>query len=728
MRPRLALNLIVKDEMKHLPRLFDNVSGLFDEIVVADTGSADGTRGWLRSPQALRVAGCPVKAIDFQWCDDFGKARQAVLEATDGVDYVMWLDADDEIHDRKAFLHFRDHIMHSADYWLATYDYHFDQAGNPDCSFIRERVVKTRNGFNWKYPVHECLVQTEDISHRTQMIQSWKVNHLRDDEDLKADTGRNLKILEQLHEKEGLCARMLFYFGKELFENGRAMEAYPVLKEACAKPDLDMHDRITGIQFAVQCAFQCNQIPQVFERAYSGLQIAPGRAELWCLIGDAHLHMQNPLAAIPAFQAARFCRPDTYGGTLSHSPDRYWQYPTVRLAEIYCNIGEWEVAKDEAEAVMQFDRANGQKLINFIQENQETLIKVDGATQTEDFVITTPPYPLPPWDEELLAEKGLGGSETAAIEMARLIKLKTGRPVKIFQPRADYKVMPSGVEMIPIQKLVEYRKSYIPHTHIAWRHAAPLFDCPSYVWSHDLMTQGVEKQENYTQVLCLSEFHKNYMMAMQGVSEDKIRLTRNGIDQGLFHMEREKVPYKVIFSSSPDRGLDRCICIVKRLKEKRPEWPLEFHCFYGFHNMKNGGLKEEAERLEKLIEEHRDFVHYHGNVDKPTLIKHFQESVVWLYPADFIETYCITVLEALCSKTFPLVRNMGALPYTLKPALDKGMAQMLDSDAVTEAQLDEWARYLELAIEEKKWQTVDVKPEDFSWSSVSAEWIRDFSL
>jgi glycosyltransferase involved in cell wall biosynthesis len=40
----VSLTLIVRDEEKNLPNCLGSVRGLFDEIVVDDTGSADRTK------------------------------------------------------------------------------------------------------------------------------------------------------------------------------------------------------------------------------------------------------------------------------------------------------------------------------------------------------------------------------------------------------------------------------------------------------------------------------------------------------------------------------------------------------------------------------------------------------------------------------------------------------------------------------------------------------------
>ena len=88
LQPRVSLTMIVRDEENNIGRGLESVRGVFDEIVVVDTGSND------RTVEIARSFGAHV--FDFVWVDDFGAARNAALARAKG-DYAFWLDADDLI-------------------------------------------------------------------------------------------------------------------------------------------------------------------------------------------------------------------------------------------------------------------------------------------------------------------------------------------------------------------------------------------------------------------------------------------------------------------------------------------------------------------------------------------------------------------------------------------------------------------------------------------------------
>ena len=84
--------MIVRDEEENLPHCLESVRGLFDEIVVVDTGSVDRTK------EIAREFGA--KVFDFVWVDDFAAARNEALAHATG-DYAFWLDADDVVEPRE---------------------------------------------------------------------------------------------------------------------------------------------------------------------------------------------------------------------------------------------------------------------------------------------------------------------------------------------------------------------------------------------------------------------------------------------------------------------------------------------------------------------------------------------------------------------------------------------------------------------------------------------------
>lgn len=726
-RPTIALCLIAKNEVENLPRLLESNKDCFDEIHITDTGSTDGTielvQKWTTGENPSNTK---VFLHHFEWINDFGAARNYSFSHAN-TDYICWEDCDDVLSDRQSFIRWRDDAMGLADYWLATYDYASDNSGNPVVSFARERVIKRSKGFKWNYFVHEGISPVPGSA--IQYITTWKVIHKRTVADIQKDKFRNLKIFEA--NKSKIDHRMRFYYGKELFEAQKPMEAFPQLMEAVTDEKLEHHDRVMGIQYACYCLQQCNQFDEAIKVAHQGLQIAPNRAEFMTVIGDCYLKKNKFMEAIPYFSAAKNCpgNPmpgDIYAGPTFSFADAYGPYPRNQLARIYFNTGDFERALKEAnECFGLFKNAEAQNIMAEIEKAMKVTDILVTTKEVDEIVISTPPSGAYEWDEEKAKTKGMGGSETAAIEMAKHLKQITGLPVKIFNMRDSDLTASSGVEYLSVKKLNEYLSKFKPKIHIAWRHNSKLTQAYTYLWCHDLVTPGVERVQNFDKMLCLSPFHKRYVQAMQGISDDKIILTRNGIDPSRFTGKSVKNPNKIIFPSSPDRGLDRSIKIVELARYEKPD--LELHVFYGFDNLRKYGLSEMADKLEKMISE-RPWVKYHGFTEQKELAHHMEESSVWLYPANFIESFCITAIEALAAGCYPLVREIGALQDTLKWASDNGMATLLDFNCETDVEYKTWAKSLVDIIDNKSWEKIKVNPSVYSWESVAKEWVGFMGL
>jgi len=84
----ISLCMIVKNEEKFLKNCLDGAAPYVDDIVVADTGSADATKAIAQS--------CGAAVFDFAWADDFSAARNFAASRAK-YDWIFVLDADEEV-------------------------------------------------------------------------------------------------------------------------------------------------------------------------------------------------------------------------------------------------------------------------------------------------------------------------------------------------------------------------------------------------------------------------------------------------------------------------------------------------------------------------------------------------------------------------------------------------------------------------------------------------------
>lgn len=742
----ISLCMIMKNELKNLPRLFESIRGCMDEVILVDTGSTDGSIEWA-AKHAAEIAGCPVHIHYFEWCDDFSKARNfSFSKATQ--DFVYWMDLDDVLSNPEAFIEWKTHAMNYIDYWFATYHYALDSNGKPIVSFVRERAFRRSLNPQFHYPIHEGVISHPEWSRN--YITTWSVNHMRDQEDIKQDKSRNLKILEAIEPKD---ARLVFYYGKELYEAGKVFEAIPVLDKSTRMHGIEHHDKILAFQYASYASMSAasqlkdgltDEKIEYFEKAIEfarhGIKLDPHRAEFFTTIGDCLIQKGQLREAIPYFAAAKACinpraNGSPYEGAIYSFINCYGELPCLQLSKIYFNIGDLDKAEREAKECFDvYGNKEAEAIMNEASRIRSLTSLDNNQEQTEDIVFTCPPQNAMEFDEELYKTKGCGGSETALVEMARSLKEITKRPVKVFNMRKEDMIAESGVEYVSNAKLNEYLSKNKPHTHIAWRHNIKVTKSPTYLWAHDLFVQTVEGVHNFDKFMCLTPFHRDYTKGLQGVPDSKIMLTRNGINPDKFKFERmPKNPNKIVYMSSADRGLDSCMLIMDKVVEEFPS--AELHIYYGYENLYKYGpqMSALADKIREMIEK-RPYVKYHGFTEQSKMYQEVSDAVVWLHPAAWIETSCITAMEMLALGIYPITRRLGGLKDTLKEAEDQGMAVLLNHEKHDDVKLftdqDREMYFKETCrvLLNKSWERMSYDLDKNSWKAIGMEWAKEMNL
>jgi glycosyltransferase involved in cell wall biosynthesis len=347
------------------------------------------------------------------------------------------------------------------------------------------------------------------------------------------------------------------------------------------------------------------------------------------------------------------------------------------------------------------------------------------------------------WDENSLnvsisgKPNGIGGSETQVILLSKELA-KLGYKVKIFNKCKEQHFDTSGVdvEYIPFQNFEEYSKKIVYDCLIASRYLN-CFDVPfkskkNYVMIHDVFlilnnrTQHQVELDKVDKYLCLSHRHKKFVSEYHKIPEDKILVTSNGLDLTRFEKKLPKNPYRLIYSSSPDRGLDNLLILFDKVKEHIPE--LELHVYYGFENFKDQNyVKLMLEEIKK-----REDVHYHGRVGQDVLAEEFQKSNIWAYSTNFEETFSISALEAMAAGAIVLSSHYWGLIDTVK---DSGILLPMHDNrntCRTPEYHEKWVKECVNIIKNKEYaehyrNLGYERVKKFTWEHVAKQWHSLFS-
>jgi glycosyltransferase involved in cell wall biosynthesis len=339
-----------------------------------------------------------------------------------------------------------------------------------------------------------------------------------------------------------------------------------------------------------------------------------------------------------------------------------------------------------------------------------------------------------PWTIENINTTGIGGSETCAALLAKEF-VKKGYRCIIIGDCDGLEGKYDDVEYIHYTKFDSFKEANYIDYFISSRKMSPLANRiengKNYVWSHDIFIP--ECRDSYPpfadkvdKFICLSPWHVNFFSEHHKVDKSQIHILGNGIDLNRYKDvdKIEKDPYKLIYSSSPDRGL---IFLLQMFPGLRSEFPdLSLHVFYGFDNWKkaikyrnNPQEIQHLENIEKLMKQ--DGIHYYGRVSQKRLAQEQMGSSYWVYPTNFTETYCITAIECMLANTIPVCTTLAALETTVPDGCGVKVEKPWDCSEA----------FLELLKNPKQQEEYRKKGREYvlnncSWEKVAERWVELF--
>ncbi|MGW8114882.1 glycosyltransferase [Caproicibacterium sp. NSD3] len=326
----ISLCMIVKNEEKNLARCLSSVAGIVDEIIIVDTGSTDLTK------EIARIY--TDKIYNFKWIDDFSSARNYAFDKATK-EYILWLDADDVLlpEDSAKFISLKENLDSSPDVVMMKYNTGFDMQGNVTFSYFRERLVKRSCQFKWHEPVHEYLEIAGNIINSDVCITHTKTVY--------SPTGRNIGIYEKLlAQGKKLSARGLYYYARELKDNGRIREAIEYFSRFLQSGEGWVEDNITACAELAQCFDKENKPEQQFLALTRSFMYDTPRAEICCQIAYIFKAKEDYEKAAFWFKLAlTLKKPENCWGFIQ---DDLWGYvPCIELSVCLDRLGRLEDAE-----------------------------------------------------------------------------------------------------------------------------------------------------------------------------------------------------------------------------------------------------------------------------------------------------------------------------------------------------------------------------------------------
>lgn len=324
---RISLCMIVRNEEVTLARCLASVKEAIDEIIIVDTGSTDRTKEIATSFGAV--------LYDYEWIDNFGAARNYCFEQATQP-FIMWLDADDVI-EKDDLQRLKALKQQELPYDSITMKYHltFDNAGNPDYSLRRNRLVRRSCGFRWQGAVHEYLAVAGRIYH-----SDIAVTHLKE----KPPTDRNLQIyLNRQVAGETFSPRDQYYFANELRDHDRFQEAADWYETFLNSGLGWVEDEIGACLKQAECFRRLRKNERQIASLLRTLFYDVPRAEFCCQLGNVFIEQKRYEQAIYWFMQATLLEKPKH--RLGATDNASWTWlPHLQLTVCHDRLGDRERA------------------------------------------------------------------------------------------------------------------------------------------------------------------------------------------------------------------------------------------------------------------------------------------------------------------------------------------------------------------------------------------------
>jgi glycosyltransferase involved in cell wall biosynthesis len=352
------------------------------------------------------------------------------------------------------------------------------------------------------------------------------------------------------------------------------------------------------------------------------------------------------------------------------------------------------------------------------------------------------------FDDSYLDNQGLGGAESALVQLTRELARQGAHPVVYNRcpcPGADF----HGVlyRFNTDESLFEEEWDEI----VVFREGVPLdfwerIQAKRRVfWSTDQYTNIQFPWPTHVfpyvdQIVCISPYHRDFMLSYWGAPPDKTTYTNLGVHWPDYADVPPKRPFQLIYDSVPTRGLAHMTAIFPMIRAAVPEADLVITSDFTLWGSVPGNEGYRA------MFARTPGVRFVGKVPRRELIRLQKESSLHVFPCDHHvdmpeclppfrsdgELFCLASLECQAAGTPSLATPIGALQTTVESG---SSGWLLRGELASEEFTREFAdmaielltterRELTVAAEYARWRA----KAHFSYKVIAQKWLERLDL
>lgn len=196
------------------------------------------------------------------------------------------------------------------------------------------------------------------------------------------------------------------------------------------------------------------------------------------------------------------------------------------------------------------------------------------------------------------------------------------------------------------------------------RYEEPIdYDRIPIYWLHDLPGDpaanhlGSEGHKKFEKLIFASHTQMQGFINMYKIPWSKCMVIENAIDPIEEH-EKPTDKVKLIYHTTPHRGLEILVPVFEALCETFDNIELDVYSSFKIY-----GWEQRDLPYQKLFDRCREHpkINYHGTVSNTEIRKALTQSHIFAYPSIWMETSCISLIEAMSAGCLCIHPNLGAL-------------------------------------------------------------------